>query len=189
MRLRRLISKFYQIAILRWQDTALGIIYFAKSESVALTPNSQTLNSTNALQLARQQLRRSTSSSVDVEDVEVSVRYRGNTAIDRQLIYLTGLKAMSDAAELGLERPIPGVFTQGLRQVHWKLGGGTQAFAGVMKPAYSRVAVVKTLAAMIEDKRFQEIDVWLKVDGLNTGIGGFGRGRLLKVDDVRFGVP
>ena len=72
--------------------------------------------------------------------------------------------------------------------MHWKLGGGTQPFSGVMKPAYSRVAVVKTLAAMIEDKRFQEIDIWLKVDGLNTGIGGFGRGRLLKVDDVRFGV-
>lgn len=96
---------------------------------------------------------------------------------------------MSDAAELGLDRPITGVFTQGLRQVHWKLGGGTQAFPGVMKPAYSRVAVVKTLAGMIEDKRFQEIDVWLKVDGKNTGIGGFGRGRLLKMEDVRYGVP
>ena len=183
-----MISKFYQTAILIWQGTTIGVIYVARWGSLALTPNSQTSDSTNALQLARQQLHRSTSSSIDVEDIEISIRYRGNTPIDRQIIFLTGLKAISDASELGLERPIPGVFTQGLRQVHWKLGGGTQPFSGVMKPAYSRVAVVKTLAAMIEDKRFQEIDVWLKVDGLNTGIGGFGRGRLLKVDDVRFGI-
>ena len=111
------------------------------------------------------------------EAIEVSLRYRESIIIDRQLIYLTGMKAMSDAAEIGLERPVAGIFTQGLRKVHWKLGsGGSQAFTGVFKPAYSRIAVIKTLAAMIEDRRYEAVDVWVKVDGRSTGVGGFNLG-------------
>ena len=152
-------------------------MYVAETITPPLTRNPQNSTSTDALQRARQQLRGSANLSLDEENVEVSVRYREAIPIDRSLVYLTGIKAMSDAAEIGLERPVPGGFTLGLRTVHWKLGnGGTSAFTGVFKPGYSRIAVIKTLAAMIEDRKFQAIDVWVKVDGRSTGIGGFGRG-------------
>ena len=167
---------FCKIAILRWQGTAVGVIYVATVASHASTPNSETSNSTDALQLAIQRIRGSAIPNLNDEEVEVSVRYRDSVVIEKQLIYLTGIKAMSDAAEVGLERPVAGIFTRGLRQVHWKLGGGSHPFTETFKPAYSRIAVIKTLAAMIEDRKFQGVDVWVKVDGRNVGLGGFGRG-------------
>lgn len=159
------------IAVLKWRGAQVGAIYVAKRAALGLNQNIQ--NQTDILQTDRLPERGSVG---DDEDVEVSIMYQGSTPIDRQLIYLTATKAMGEAAEIGLNRPVQSLFTQGIRQVSWKLVSGTKAFTGVLKPSHSRIAVIKTLAVMLEDHKFQKTMVWVKVDGRNTAVGGFTQG-------------
>lgn len=115
----------------------------------------------------------------DDEDVEVSVNYRETTSlIAPELIYLTAIKALGEAAELGLDVPAQRLLTQSLQRTWWKLLSGAQVFTGILRPRHSRIAVVKTLAVMIEERRFQGILVWVKVNGDNTAAGGFGQGEV-----------
>ena len=167
------LSKHYcqTIAVLKWRGTTVGVLFVARTASLGLTPDFISRNATDALRDARRK-----APTITDEALEVTVRYRTSPPIDRQIIYLTGIKAMGEAAEIGLDQIVQEVFTQGLRQVYWKLSGGTPAVTGMMKPKYSRIAVIKTIAAMVGDGKFQDIDVWVNVGGQNIGVGGFYKG-------------
>ena len=180
MMLSMYLSKQYcqTVAVLKWREVVVGVVFVSRTESLDSIPasdspasDSQNLTSPDVVRVARHQSRTATN-----ENIEVSVRYLTSVPIDRHIIYLTGIKAMGEAAEIGLDIIIQGVFTQGLRQVHWQLGAGIPGLTGAMKPSYSRIAVMKTLAAMIEDSKFQEIGVVVEVNGKVTAVGGFGRG-------------
>lgn len=165
------------IAVLKWEGAAVGAIYVARRASFGLAWDAEATNQTDdALQLLPQDQDRAGAN----EAVELSVSYAGATPIDRDLIYLTAIKAMGDAAEQGLDQPVPAIITTGIRKTSWELlsGAGTASFPGILRPRHSRFAVFKTVFKLIEDDRFQKIYVWLKVDGINTAAGGFSQGEI-----------
>ncbi|KAL8834111.1 MAG: hypothetical protein Q9170_003914 [Blastenia crenularia] len=149
-------------AVLRWKGTQVGAIHVIKRASPGMSQGAQ--NATDILPI-----------DVADEHIEIDVRYVDSAPIDRQIIFLTAMKAMGEAAEQGLDRPVQHLQTQGVRGVTWKLIGGVQAFSGVLRPRHSRTAVVQSLGSMIEDNKFQSTLVWVKVDGQNTAFGGYSR--------------
>ncbi|KAL8828582.1 MAG: hypothetical protein Q9170_006542 [Blastenia crenularia] len=162
-------------AFLKWDGLLVGTIV-ARRGFRSSTPSNISQNQTNVLQKSSlQSLRQPFRAN---ENVEVVISYDGEIPIDRKYIYLTGIKAMGEAAEKGLNRPIESQLTNGLRQVNWKLVGGTGTFTGIFRSAHSRIAVMQTLAGMIHDARFQKTIVWIKVDGKNSAAGGFSQGAL-----------
>lgn len=165
------------IAIIKWKDVVVGSIYIAKREAVVKlswdTSNNQNENSTQDIQQGPR------SRLTADEDVRVLIDYSGGPPIERKLVYLTAIKAMGEAAEKSLNRPVQEMFTKGFRGITWKLLGGMGAFEGIFKPAHSRIAVMKTVAGMIQDQRFETTHVWIKVDGKNTAAGGLSRGELV----------
>ncbi|KAI4178529.1 MAG: hypothetical protein L6R41_008350 [Letrouitia leprolyta] len=165
------------IAIIKWKDKVVGSIYIAKRASIVKLPW-DTSNSMN--ESSRPIIQPDPESPLPAnEDVRILVDYSGSVPIERKLVYLTVIKAMGEAAERSLYRPVQELFTKGFRGVNWKLVGGTGAFEGTFRPAHSRIALMKMTAAMIEDQRFQTVDVWIKVDGKNTAAGGLSKGALL----------
>lgn len=165
------------IAILKWKGGVVGSIYIAKRESRIELPWDTSHNrNDNSRQLIPPDPRSRLTAD---EDVEVIIDYAGTVPIEKKLVYLTGIKAMGEAAEKSLRRPVQEMLTKGFRGVNWKLIGGSGAFEGIFRPAHSRFAVMKTMAAMIRDQRFQTTHVWIKVDGKNTAAGGLSQGDLL----------
>lgn len=163
-------------AVLKWQGAQVGTIRITTREVLGLP--SAPRNSTDVLHLAHQDKSGPVAAG---EDVHVSVKYSRSSPIDRRLIFLTAIKAMGEACETGLNRPVGAMITQGIQKVSWKLVGGTQAFTGILKPGHSRIAIAKTLAMMIEEGRFQKIIVWVKVNGQNTAVGSFSQGEPIPV--------
>ena len=108
------------------------------------------------------------------DDLEIRVSY-GPRPLPKNVVYLTAIQAMGEACEKGLSAAVPGMFTVGLQLVTWKLLPMPQ-HERVIKAGYSRMAVIKTLARMALDQQFFEAFVWVKVDGRDTGIGGFTQG-------------
>ncbi|KAL8939652.1 MAG: hypothetical protein Q9211_002644 [Gyalolechia sp. 1 TL-2023] len=112
-------------------------------------------------------------------DVEVTMTYAEPTPIERRIVFLTAIRAiraMRDATEKGLDRPVIWMITHSLQRVSWKLASVTAAFARVFRPDHSRIAIVKTVAKLIEDRRFQKTVVWVKFNGQNTAAAGFFQG-------------
>lgn len=159
------------IAMLKWEGDEIGVIYVGRRTKPGLESDSESRPESRGdiLQLAQGGRRM----MGDEDDVEVMINYSESRAIDRRIIFLTAIKAMGDAAEKGLDRPVISMTTTGLQRVTWKLVSGTAAFTGVFRPGQSRIAVVKTVAKMIEDDMFRKTVVWVKVDGRNTAAGGF----------------
>ncbi|KAL9000374.1 MAG: hypothetical protein Q9188_005683 [Gyalolechia gomerana] len=165
------------IAILKWKGEVIGSIYIAKRESRIELPWDTSHNrNDNARQIIPPDPRSRLTAD---EDIEVIIDYAGTVPIDKKLVYLTGIKAMGEAAEKSLHRPVHEMLTKGFGGINWKLIGGSGAFEGIFRPAHSRFAVMKTMAAMIRDQRFQTTHVWIKVDGKNTAAGGLSHGDLL----------
>ncbi|KAL9600296.1 MAG: hypothetical protein Q9219_003246 [cf. Caloplaca sp. 3 TL-2023] len=178
------------IATMKWNGHEIGSLYIANKEDRSLPPAIIPQNQTDTLEqliLQQQQQQQQKQQphipvSADTETVEITIDYSGNAPIDRYLIYLTVLKALGEAAEHGLNRRAEKLLTMGLRRVQWQLIGGTGAFTGPFKAAHSRIAVMKTVAAMIQDQRFQRTHVWVRVDGRNTAAGGLSQGVLSAVE-------
>ncbi|KAL9031468.1 MAG: hypothetical protein Q9196_000490 [Gyalolechia fulgens] len=142
------------IAELKRQGVSVGAIRVTKQATRDLSLDIP--DGTDAEGLAWKQIFASVGAG---EDVDVSIGYLSSRAIDRYLIFLTTIKAVGEAAEWGLDRHVQSIETQGIRQVFWKLVGGTLAFTGVLKPGHSRIAIVKTLGTMIEDRKSQSVIV------------------------------
>ncbi|KAI4273229.1 MAG: hypothetical protein LQ337_004789 [Flavoplaca oasis] len=100
----------------------------------------------------------------------------GTKPIEEYLIYLTAIRAMGDAAEAGLDTPVPQMLTMGIQRVSWKVKHATESRAETLKAGYSRVAIFRTLAKMIYDRKFFEIYVIMDLAGDDVGIGGFNQG-------------
>ncbi|KAL8801479.1 MAG: hypothetical protein Q9182_004446 [Xanthomendoza sp. 2 TL-2023] len=107
-------------------------------------------------------------------DVSVGVTY-GSKPIDKQLIYLTAIRAMGDAAERGLDTPVPYMITTGIQKVTWKLlrirpvGSPLPNF----KAGHSRMAIFRVIELMLRNQRFMETYVILSVSGEKYALGGF----------------
>lgn len=110
-------------------------------------------------------------------DVNVGVAY-GDKEIDKDLIYLTAIKAMGNAAENGLDTPVPFVVTTGIQRVTWKLLRIRSVGSQVpdFKAGHSRMAVYRTLSKLIYDQKFMEIYVVLDIVGTKCALGGFDQG-------------
>ncbi|KAL8933625.1 MAG: hypothetical protein Q9216_006283 [Gyalolechia sp. 2 TL-2023] len=157
-------------AVLKWEGAVIGTIQVARRLKPGI--DSVPASRTTLLQLAQD-----AQGPVGAEDdVEVTFHYAESPPFDRRIVFLTAMKAMGEAAERGLDQPVISMITHGLQRVSWKLAGGTAAFRGVFRPGHSRIAVVKIVAKMIEDRTFQKTIVWVKVNGENTAAGGFLQG-------------
>ncbi|KAL8953345.1 MAG: hypothetical protein Q9222_000807 [Ikaeria aurantiellina] len=154
-------------AALKWQGTQVGAIHVIKRASSVLSNATQ--DNTGSLSFAQVD----SASNLNTEHLDIEVRISASPPIDRQVIFLTAIKAMGDAAEAGLDQPVRSLSTQGVQQTSWSLVGGVEAFTGILKPSYSRAAVVRTLGVMIEVNNFRNTYVWIKADGRNTAVGGF----------------
>ena len=163
------------LARLRWQGIEVGTIYVAKRAPFDIVPK----RDFNALEHVIAQNNTATSFLTGDDNVECIFSFTGTTPMDRNVIYLTGIKAMGEAAEKGLYQPVRELVTIGIRQVTWKLISGLAGFPGTLKPAHSRVAVLRTVAAMVREERFQKVHIWIKVDGISTAAGGFSQGDLV----------
>ncbi|KAL8932551.1 MAG: hypothetical protein Q9216_006787, partial [Gyalolechia sp. 2 TL-2023] len=108
-------------------------------------------------------------------EVTIQVAY-GQRVIDRKLIYLTGIKAMGDAAEKGLDTPCEGMLSIGIQQVTWNLVREGGSHVPIFKAGHSRVAAFSTLGKLVHDNRFQAINTFMKIEGDLTAVGGFHQG-------------
>ncbi|KAL8925663.1 MAG: hypothetical protein Q9208_003346 [Pyrenodesmia sp. 3 TL-2023] len=158
------------IAVLKWEGDAIGVIYVGR-RTEPVTGSEAERGKRDILQLAQGGARGSIGDEGD--DVEVTINYIESPPIDRRIIFLLAIKAMGHAAETGLDRPVTKLTTTSLQRVTWKLVSGTVAFTGIFRPGQSRLAVVKTVAKMIEDDKFEKTIVWIKVNGRSTAAGGF----------------
>ncbi|KAL9003652.1 MAG: hypothetical protein Q9188_003496 [Gyalolechia gomerana] len=109
------------------------------------------------------------------KEVTIQVAY-GEKPVDRKLIYLTGIRAMGDAAEKGLDTPCEGMLTSSIKQVTWKLIREAGSQVPVFKAGHSRIAAFSTLGKLVNDNRFQEIHTFMKIEGDLTAVGGFHQG-------------
>ncbi|KAL9028954.1 MAG: hypothetical protein Q9196_002743, partial [Gyalolechia fulgens] len=164
------------IAILRWNDIVVGSLAIAKTEALLESP-SETSNNRN--ESTRRIIQPDPRSRVAADgNIEVLIDYGPTAPIEKKFVYLTGIKAMGEAAEKSLQRPVQEMRTKSIGGINWTLIGGSGAFEGTFRAAHSRFAVMKTMAAMIRDQRYQTTYVWIKVDGKNTAAGGLSRGEL-----------
>ncbi|KAL8787666.1 MAG: hypothetical protein Q9213_002097 [Squamulea squamosa] len=161
-------------AKLIWRGDQVGTIIVTERASLGFAPD--TKDQTGTAQTGHQL---GSGGMTANEDVEVFVKFRGHTPIDRQLIYLTAIKAMGEAAEIGLEHHVKSLSTMGIQRVSWRLVSGTETFTGPLTPGHSRNAIIEALAVMIHDHRFQNTDVWVKVHGQDTAFGGFSQNEAL----------
>ena len=97
----------------------------------------------------------------------------GRKPIGKHLIYLTGIKAMGDAAELGLDLICPGMVTAGLRQTKWSLIREPGRGIPVFRAGYSRVAVYDALRRVVREQRYDELFVIVSFEGDVAAVGGF----------------
>ncbi|KAL9594906.1 MAG: hypothetical protein Q9219_006761 [cf. Caloplaca sp. 3 TL-2023] len=164
-------QKSEMTATLKWEGVEVGVIELRKRVQTAVARPQLSQNETTDLVLPNLP-----SSLTTTERFETHINYPPSAPlIPREIIFLTGIRAMSDAAEKGLDNPPAdsSIVTQGVRGVVWHLGGGTRLTPGVLKWGHSRLAVLETLGSMISDDKFQVVVVWVKVNGLSVAVGGF----------------
>ncbi|KAL9597825.1 MAG: hypothetical protein Q9219_004902 [cf. Caloplaca sp. 3 TL-2023] len=104
-----------------------------------------------------------------VPTVHLDFRYRG-AVIGKELVYYTAIKAMGEAAGQGLGTSVNVCVTKGLQQVSWTL---INYVAPSFKMGLCRLAIRQAVSQMNADGDFHELSIWVKVNGLNTAVGGF----------------
>ena len=162
-------KKFCQTkAILKFDGDDIGSIEVAPQSTPLISPGPA--NSTESLQLGNQTL----PSIWHSFDRLVTIKTEwGKKAVDRHLMYLTGIKAMGDAAEMGLDHICAGMVTTSIRQMKWSLLREPGMGIPVFKAGYSRVAAFAALLKAIQDQRFDELFVIMSVEGDVTAVGGY----------------
>ncbi|KAL8849553.1 MAG: hypothetical protein Q9221_005487 [Calogaya cf. arnoldii] len=172
--LSMLLSKKYcqTVATLKWEGVAIGALHVAPERQLALERNVET-NRT-----APRGLDRTGEGLSHFFDRDVSIRgvVYSTKPVEEHFIYLTAIKAMGDAAETGLDTPVPKMLTIGIQRVSWKLKHAVESQVWQLKAGHSRIAVYRTLAKMVHDQRFMEIYVIMDLAGDDVAIGGFNQG-------------
>ncbi|KAI4241313.1 MAG: hypothetical protein L6R40_004619 [Gallowayella cf. fulva] len=156
-------------ALLRWEGAFLGSIHVARKPPEGREWSRQNPSILNTTGLALP-------SSLAFTEFEISVRF-GEKPIPKKIIYLTTIKAMGEACERGLSTPVPGMLTNGLQQVTWKLVPESLGNMPKIEAGYSRIAVIKTLIVMVKEQTFLEAIIWAEVDGELAAFGGFTHGK------------
>lgn len=151
-------------AVLKWEDVAVGTIYVSRTPPAGLTWTGR--NSSDVVEY-----RPGEPKPLSNPRFAMSLAY-GDNPIDRNLLYLTCIKAMGEAAEAGLNRIVAGLYTLGLQRTAWKLIGEQRE----IEAGYSREAAVTALGRMIHDDKFFEVYVWVKVHGVQSAVGGYTQG-------------
>ncbi|KAI4204539.1 MAG: hypothetical protein LQ350_001089 [Teloschistes chrysophthalmus] len=104
--------------------------------------------------------------------VTEKVRY-GKKPIPADSIFQTAIRAIIDAAELGLEKSVPAVFSNGVRGCSWKLLRDDVRRGDPLLADYSRQAVHRTVHKMQHDDHWSQIYVLVYVGDPLVAIGGF----------------
>ncbi|KAL8981470.1 MAG: hypothetical protein Q9205_003761, partial [Flavoplaca limonia] len=159
-------------ATLRWEGVPIGALRVEPQKQSELARGVQT---------NRTQIRASDPQVKELShffDRDVSLRgvVYSTKPVEEYLIYLTAIRAMGDAAEAGLDTTVPQMLTMGIQRVSWKLKHATESRAGILRAGYSRVAIFRTLAKMIYDRKFFEIYVIIDLAGDDVAVGGFNQG-------------
>ncbi|KAL8770503.1 MAG: hypothetical protein Q9209_003758 [Squamulea sp. 1 TL-2023] len=161
--LSMLLSKKYcqTAAVLKWEGVRIGILEIAARQRLELVSDSGSDRTTRLSHFF---------------DKDISLRdiVYGQTPIERYLVYLTAIRAMGEAAQKGLDTPVPAMFTRGIQLVSWSLIH--QAGSPGLKAGHSRITVYTALANMVRDNRFSEMYLVLDVRGEKFAIGRFGQG-------------
>ncbi|KAL9582028.1 MAG: hypothetical protein Q9212_003544 [Teloschistes hypoglaucus] len=113
----------------------------------------------------------STNASANYLIIE-KVRY-GSKLIPQDDIFQTAIRAIIDAAELGLRKSIPAVFSNGVRGCSWKLLRDDVTRGDPLLADYSRQAVHRTVHKMQYDDKWRQIYVLVYVGDPLVAIGGF----------------
>ncbi|KAL8726648.1 MAG: hypothetical protein Q9166_006607 [cf. Caloplaca sp. 2 TL-2023] len=170
------ISKRYcqTLASMKWEGVPIGAIHIVRWIDLDSTRDSKK-NGTALMVPDHPETRLS-----HFFDRDVSIRgaVYGDKPIERFLVYFTGMKALGEAAEKGLDTPITLTTTRGIQDVWWKLVRDRDARTRELKAGHSRVAVFRTLAKMVHDEKFREIYIILDVVGEKAATGGFNQGRI-----------
>lgn len=157
------------MAILKYDGEEIGSIE-AVPRSMPLPVHDPAANTTKSQQLPRNASSRNLTHPFD-RLVTIKSEF-GKKPIDKHLIYLTGIKAMGDAAEMGLDHICPGIVTAGLRQTKWSLIREPGMGSPVFKAGYSRVAVYDALRRVVREQRFDELFVIMSFAGDVAAVGG-----------------
>ncbi|KAL9011492.1 MAG: hypothetical protein Q9173_003673 [Seirophora scorigena] len=172
--LSMLLSKKYceTVATLKWEGVPIGALHVTPVPQLELDGRVETnQTASTALDHTKQGLSHFFDRDVSIRGVVYSTKH-----VEKHLIYLTAIRAMGDAAEKGLDTPVPKMLTMGIQRVSWKLKPAVESTTWQLKAGYSRIAIFRTLAKMVHDKRFTEIYVIMDLAGDDVAIGGFNQG-------------
>ncbi|KAL8952122.1 MAG: hypothetical protein Q9222_001934 [Ikaeria aurantiellina] len=159
-------------ATLKWDGVTVGTIRLLAAPPPARISWNTPKNPSDIFQVFAGR-ENGTTESLDFDRVFVRIAY-GSQKIAKNLIFLTCLKVMGEAAEKGLKTIVPFLSTQGLQQTSFKLLDKTAR--GTMEAGYAREAATKAVARMIHDNEFVETFVWVDVDGVEAAVGGYTQG-------------
>ncbi|KAL8725807.1 MAG: hypothetical protein Q9166_007138 [cf. Caloplaca sp. 2 TL-2023] len=160
------------VAYLKWEGQPLGEIKITRQRPRLSTAPKST---NNTALVTLDDPNSSALTHFFDRDVAIEIVY-GDKPINEHLIYLTAIKAMGEAAEKGLDTPVPGIITTSIRRVSWKLLREVRPQTPVLKAGHSRMAAYRTLSKMQRDKKFQEIYAMMSIAGVECAIGGFDQG-------------
>lgn len=159
-------------ATLKWQGTIIGTIHLAdRPPSGSRVDLDDRTTLTEVIERGTSGGRRPSLSDFDRIDVRIAY---GTKNVDKNLLFLTCIKAMGESAEKGLKTPVPGMIIQGLQQLTFKLLGNMDE--GFIEAGWTREAATKAVARMIHDNEYVEAFVWVNVDGKEVAVGGYTQG-------------
>ncbi|KAL8730434.1 MAG: hypothetical protein Q9166_004072 [cf. Caloplaca sp. 2 TL-2023] len=145
-------------AVLKWEGNPVGSIHVSKIPPAVLTWNAP--NTSDSVQSSL-----GGPKPLSTRKLDITLAY-GARPIAKNLLYLTAIKAMGEAAEVGLTKMVGRLYTLGLQQTAWKLIGQQRE----IEAGFSREAALTALGRMIYDNRFTEVYVWVKTCETENGL-------------------
>ncbi|KAL8775732.1 MAG: hypothetical protein Q9194_003699 [Teloschistes cf. exilis] len=169
--------------VLTWDGKEFGRIVIRPSQGIssitALAPptaDNVTVSKTDTgIQQGRFAASNTSSSSTNASAnylITEKVRY-GTKLIPPDDIFQTAIRAIIDAAELGLRKSIPAVFSNGVRGCSWKLLRDDVRRGDPLLADYSRQAAHRTVHKMQHDDKWRQIYVLVYVGDPLVAVGGF----------------
>ncbi|KAL8773534.1 MAG: hypothetical protein Q9209_001639 [Squamulea sp. 1 TL-2023] len=152
------------VAVLKWEGNTVGSIHVLKSPPPGSIRSGR--NTSDIVDFGPGGPKAQLGSGIDMN------MYYGERAVDKNLLYLTCIKAMGEAAEAGLQRMVAGLYTLGLQQTAWKLLGDKRQ----IEAGFSREAAVLAVGRMIHDNKWCEVYVWVKIRETVVAVGGYTQG-------------
>ncbi|KAI4250837.1 MAG: hypothetical protein LQ352_005227 [Teloschistes flavicans] len=162
--------------ILTWDGKEFGRILIHPSQGISTTAI-LTLTTADNVTLSNDTVIQEMSASKNASSpanylITEKVQY-GNKIIAEDDIFQTAIRAIIDATELGLQKSVPALFSNGVRGCSWKLLRDDMRGHDALLADYSRQAVHRTVHKMNHDNKFRKIYVLVYVGDPLVAIGGF----------------